>query len=59
MIIASLEDSSVRKRFVIFPKVYETLNFELKRNQLYLALAHLENNNQKEECFVIKKIAQI
>ncbi len=59
MIIGKLEDSSARKRFVIFPKVYETLNFELKRNQLYLALAHLENNNQKEECFVIKKIAQI
>ena len=59
MLVGSIEDQFSNKKFVIFPKIYNSLDFEFNKNQLYLILARLELDNKKEECFTVFKIAPI
>lgn len=59
MAVGSIEDQYTTKKFVIFPRVFSELEFELNKNDLYLILAKLELDNKKEECFTVLKIAPI
>lgn len=59
MLVGTLEDQNSSKKFTIFPKIYNSLDFKIDKNTLYLVLAKLEKDNKNEDCFTIFKIAPV
>lgn len=57
MMVGRMEDVSVEKKFVIFPKLYSSLNIEFKPDCLYLILAILEKDKNNDDSVNILKIA--
>ena len=59
MLIGSLEDNNVVKKFVIFPKTYKTLDIQIEKNNMYLMLGDLDKDNHDEDSLSINRIAKI
>lgn len=59
MLIGSLEDDSIVKRFVIFPKIYRTLDMQIEKNNMYLILGVLDKDNRNDDSISINRIAKI
>lgn len=59
MLVGNFEDPTCNKKFVIFPKIYNTLNFKIERDKLYHVVGRLELDNKNNESFNIYKINMI
>ena len=59
MVLGDLEDDTMKYRFVMFPRIYNELNFKLEKSRLYLVLGVIEKDNKDNDSFTILKIAEI
>ncbi len=59
MVLGDLEDDTMKYRFVMFPRIYNELNFKLEKSRLYLVLGVIEKDNKDSDSFTILKIAEI
>ena len=59
MLVGNLEDDTKNYHFVIFPKLFKEINFELNKSTFYLILAKLGKDNKDEFNLVIDKIAPL